>query len=106
MVDHDLQIPACCQFDQLFRLRNAAGEWLFHKDMLAVLQRRLRKFVMGPYRSDDRHCVNVRGFYDLGNIARNLDSRVSFLNPAACRSALIADGEHLCAIEARKVSYY
>jgi len=37
MVHHDFQILSRRQLNQLFRLRNVAGEWLLDENMLAVL---------------------------------------------------------------------
>src|SRR5271165_866609 len=79
------------KIDQLLRLRRGAGEWFFHKDVLAILQRGLGKFEMSPHRRNYRDSVNVcRGDY-LGCVGRNLNSSISSLYALPCSGALVSN---------------
>ena len=63
-----------CRFFCSARLINSSacaevdGEWLLHKNVLAVFQRALGQFEMRPDRSDDRDCVDVRGRQQFGTV--------------------------------------
>src|ERR1700730_1468750 len=59
VVDHDLQVLALGQLNQLFGLRRGTGEWFLDKYMLSVLERELCKLKVGPNGRDDRHHVHL-----------------------------------------------
>ena len=59
VVDHDLEVLAIGQLDELFRLLRGRREGLFDEDVLAVLQGGFRELEVRPDRSDDGDRIDV-----------------------------------------------
>ncbi len=59
VVHHDLEVLALGEFDELFALRDGAGERLFDEHVLAVLEGFLGEFEVSPNRRYNRDQVDV-----------------------------------------------
>src|SRR5580698_6498029 len=104
VVHHDLEILLLRKVDQFFRLSNIAGKWLFHKHVLAILQRCLGQLIVRPDRCDNRDSIDVRRLYELTTITVDRKVRVGRLNALARGRTLIADTDDLAAFQGSQIA--
>src|SRR6266403_2918613 len=85
VINHDLQVLALRQFNQLLRLCCRASEWFFDENMLAVLKSQFGKLKMRPHRRHDRNDIDLRARQYIhligssGNVrVRSMHSRQGF----------------------------
>ena len=103
VIDHDLQLFAGRQIDQLGGFGRGRSERFLDEYMFAVFERGFGELEVGPNGGDDGDCVDVRGPDDLGSVAGDQDPRVRFSGPFLRGGIGIANGGQLTAVGGLKV---